>query len=48
MILIEKAKLLAEGLEISGLQFSNGWLQGFKKHNEIYQHKLQEEAASAN
>ena len=47
-ILIEKAKLLAEGLEISGLQFSNGWLQGFKKRNGIRQHKLQGEAASAN
>ena len=47
-ILIEKAKLLAEGLEISGLQFSNGWLQEFKKHNRIHQHKLQGEVISAN
>ncbi|CAB5387132.1 unnamed protein product [Rhizophagus irregularis] len=30
------------------LQFSSGWLQGFKKHNGICQEKLQEEAASAN
>lgn len=49
-ILIEKAKLLAEGLGISenSLQFSNGWLQGFKKRNGIRQQKLQGEAASAN
>ena len=30
------------------MQFSNGWLQGFKKRNGIRQHKLQGEAASAN
>jgi hypothetical protein len=36
-------------LEISEnkLQFSNSWLQGFKKRNEIHQQKLQREAASA-
>ena len=49
-ILIEKAKLLAIGLGIpeNALQFSNGWLQGFKKRNGIRQQKLQGEAASAN
>ncbi|CAB5376788.1 unnamed protein product [Rhizophagus irregularis] len=48
-ILIEKAKLIAEGLGISEnkLQFSNGWLQGFKRRNGIRQQKLQGEAASA-
>lgn len=30
------------------MQFSNGWLQGFKKRNGIRQQKLQGEAASAN
>jgi len=47
-ILIEKAKLLANGLEIpeDTLKFSSGWLQGFKKRNGICQEKLQEEAAS--
>ena len=47
-LLIEKAKLLANGLEISKdtLKFSSGQLQGFKKCNRIYQEKLQEEAAS--
>lgn len=48
-ILIEKAKLLASGLGIpeNVLQFSSGWLQGFKKRNGIRQQKLQGEAASA-
>ncbi|CAB5387168.1 unnamed protein product [Rhizophagus irregularis] len=48
-ILIEKAKLLASGLGIpeNVLQFSSGWLQGFKKRNGICQQKLQGEAASA-
>ena len=48
-ILIEKAKLLANGLGIpeDGLQFSSGWLQGFKKRNGIRQQKLQGEAGSA-
>ena len=48
-ILIEKAKLLANGLGIpeNGLQFSSGWLQGFKKRNGIRQQKLQGEAGSA-
>lgn len=47
-LLIEKAKLLASGLEIpeDTLKFSNGWLQGFKKRNGIHQEKLQGEAAS--
>ena len=49
-ILIEKAKQLADGLEIpkEALKFSSGWLHGFKKRNGIYQKKLQEEAASVN
>src|SRR6266542_4300441 len=48
-ILIKKAKLLASGLEIpeNALQFSSGWLQGFKKRNGIRQQKFQGEAASA-
>ena len=47
-ILIEKAKLLANGLGISedALKFSSGWLQSFKKRNGIRQEKLQGEAAS--
>src|ERR1044072_4029458 len=47
-LLIEKAKLLANGLEIpeGTLKFSSGWLQGFKKRNGINQEKLQGEAAS--
>ena len=46
--MIEKAKLLANGLEIpeGTLKFSSRWLQGFKKRNGIYQEKLQEEAVS--
>ncbi|PKY26817.1 hypothetical protein RhiirB3_476995 [Rhizophagus irregularis] len=49
-ILVEKAKLLANGLGIpkNMLQFSSSWLQGFKKRNGIRQEKLQGEAASAN
>ncbi len=49
-ILIEKAKLLANGLEIpeEALKFSSGWLHGFKKRNGIRQEKLQGEAASVN
>jgi len=49
-ILTEKAKLLANGLGVpeNMLQFSSGWLQGFKKRNGIRQEKLQGEAASAN
>ena len=49
-ILVEKAKLLANGLGVpeNTLQFSSGWLQGFKKRNGIHQEKLQGEAASAN
>lgn len=48
-MLIEKAKLLANGLGVpeNALQFSSGWLQGFKKRNGIHQQKLQGEAASA-
>ena len=48
-ILIEKAKLLADGLGIpeNGLQFSSEWLQGFKKRNGIRQQKFQGEAGSA-
>jgi hypothetical protein len=47
-ILIEKAKLLANGLGIpeDALKFSSGWLQSFKKRNGIRQEKLQGEAAS--
>jgi len=42
-ILVEKAKLLANGLGVpeNALQFSSGWLQGFKKRNGIRQEKLQ-------
>ncbi|CAG8735374.1 16801_t:CDS:2, partial [Rhizophagus irregularis] len=49
-ILVEKAKLLANGLGVpeNMLQFSSGWLQGFKKRNGIRQEKLQGETASAN
>ena len=49
-ILIEKAKLLANGLGIpaDALKFSSGWLQGFKKRNGIRQEKLHGEAASVN
>jgi hypothetical protein len=45
-ILIEKAKLLASELEVPEgmLQFSSGWLQGFKKRNGIHQKKLHREA----
>ena len=48
-ILIEKAKLLASELEVpeDALQFSSGWLQGFKKRNGIRQEKLHGEAASS-
>jgi uncharacterized protein with NRDE domain len=49
-ILVEKAKLLANGLEVpeNMLQFSSSWLQKFKKRNGICQEKLQEEVVSAN
>ncbi|PKB93492.1 hypothetical protein RhiirA5_441142 [Rhizophagus irregularis] len=48
LCLYANTKLIAEGLGISEnkLQFSNNWLQGFKKHNGICQQKLQGEAAS--
>ena len=41
--------MLANGLGIpeNGLQFSSGWLQGFKKRNEIWQQKFQGEAGFA-
>jgi Tc5 transposase-like DNA-binding protein len=35
------------GIPENTLQFSSGWLQGFKKRNGIRQIKLQGEAASA-
>lgn len=48
-ILIEKAKMIAEGLDIpqEGLQFSSGWLHKFKDRNGIRQRKLEGEASSA-
>ncbi|GET02620.1 CENP-B homolog protein 2-like [Rhizophagus clarus] len=48
-ILIEKAKLLASELGVpeDTLQFSSGWLQGFKKRNGIRQEKLHGKAASS-
>lgn len=47
-IIIEKAKLLANGLDIpkETLKFSNGWLQKFKIRNGICKQKLYGEAAS--
>ena len=49
-LLIEKAKALADGLEIpqGALNFSPGWLYKFKSRNGIRLRKLQGEAASAN
>jgi len=49
-MLIEKAKLLASGLEVSEdtLQFSSSWLHKFKDRNGIHQEKLHGEADSAN
>lgn len=49
-IIIEKAKLLAKGFDISEevLKFSNGWLQRFKIRNGIFKQKLHGEAASVN
>lgn len=48
-MLIEKAKQLADGLEVPDgtLEFSAGWLQKFKKRNGIHQQKLHGEASSA-
>jgi hypothetical protein len=48
-ILIEKAKMIADGLDISrnALQFSSGWLHKFKDRNGIRQRKLEGEASSA-
>ena len=48
-MLIEKAKLLASGLEIpeGTLQFSSGWLHKFKDRNGIRQEKLHGESESA-
>src|SRR6266540_3584290 len=48
VLLIKKAKLLANRLEIpeDTLKFSSGWLQDFKKRNDIHQEKFQGEAAS--
>jgi hypothetical protein len=48
-ILIEKAKMIANGLEIpqDALRFSSGWLQKFKDRNGIRQRKLEGEASSA-
>ena len=47
-ILIEKAKLLAVGLEVPDgmLKFSAGWLQKFKERNGICQQRLHGEASS--
>jgi hypothetical protein len=49
-IIIEKAKLLANGLSVpeKTLKFSNGWLQKFKIHNGICKQKLYGEAGSVN
>lgn len=48
-ILIEKAKMIADGLDIprDALQFSSGWLHKFKNRNGIRQRKLEGEASSA-
>src|SRR5262249_27347461 len=47
-LLVEKAKLLAEGLGIPNtLQFSHGWLARFKERNGLRQRLLEGEAASA-
>ena len=48
-ILIEKAKMIADGLDIprDALQFSSGWLHKFKDRNGIRQRKLEGEASSA-
>ncbi|CAB5360476.1 unnamed protein product [Rhizophagus irregularis] len=48
-LLIEKAKMIADGLDIprDALQFSSGWLHKFKDRNGIRQRKLEEEASSA-
>ncbi|CAG8796666.1 22804_t:CDS:2, partial [Dentiscutata erythropus] len=48
-LIIEKAKLLASELKIpeGKLQFSQGWLQKFKKRNRIRQRILHGEEASA-
>ncbi|CAG8541697.1 1311_t:CDS:2, partial [Racocetra persica] len=48
-LLVEKAKLLADGLRIPQgvLKFSNGWLEKFKDRNRIRQHHLEGEAESA-
>jgi len=48
-ILIEKAKMIADGLDIprDALQFSLGWLHKFKDCNGIRQQKLEGEASSA-
>jgi len=48
-IIIEKAKMIADGLDIpqGALQFSPGWLHKFKDRNGIRQRKLEGEAASA-
>ena len=48
-ILIEKVKLLANELGVpeGTLQFSSGWLQGFKKQNGICQENLHGEVASS-
>ena len=49
MILIKKAKMIADGLDIlrDALQFSSGWLHKFKDRNGIHQWKLEGEASSA-
>ncbi|CAG8809710.1 12981_t:CDS:1, partial [Dentiscutata erythropus] len=48
-ILVEKAKLLANGLGIpeGALNFSHSWLDKFKDRNNICQRKLEGEAESA-
>ncbi|CAB5384860.1 unnamed protein product [Rhizophagus irregularis] len=48
-LLIEKAKMIADGLDIprDALQFSSGWLHKFKDRNGIRQQKLEGEASSA-
>ena len=49
-ILIEKAKMIADGLDIpqDALHFSSGWLHKFKERNGIRRQKLEGEASSTN
>src|ERR1051325_8640546 len=49
LLIKEKARIFAEAFNIqeNELVFSNGWLQKFKKHNNIHRFRIHGESGSA-